>query len=420
MKGIERRIPSTAGQAEGRTGRRMVTQRQRNPAGTPVAFLSFRQKDRGSLPQSGLLPAMGEYMTKEEKKQQDELWKQEKLQERREELEKIKNLGFRAKLRYFWDYYKIVPIIIGVILFIVYMVFNVVRGVNTDMLLYVCTINCDELDPGTDQLKEAYIEARGGIEKSEQMMIDSSLYVDPEATGTSQRDVAASVKITSYVGSGAMDVFLAPSNVTDFEQKNGFYMALDDLLTKEEIQRLGEAGCLYYAKEPETDEDGMLLIYKETEQTQEEDFATSGPEEAFSASGQDQSGEDEGQTPSETLTEQEVQSVSSGDQADEESRTGAKSGADTLQDTEADTESAAYSTAGNSPRLETEYILNTEKQDDMHIYGIRTDQGGLLEKYQIYYDRPVWFSVIANSSHTEEAMRFLHFLLGEDITAQTE
>ncbi len=346
-------------------------------------------------------------MTKEEKKKQDELWKQEKAKERREEFEKIKGLGFRAKLGYFWDYYKIIPIIIGIVLFIIYMIFSVIRGLNTDMLLYVCTLNCDELDPDTDQLKEDYIKARGGIKKSEAITIDSSVYVDPDSTGTTQRDVAGSVKITSYVGSGAMDVFLAPANATDFEQKNGFYMALDDLLTQEEIQKLGREGYLYYATEPETDEDGMLLIHKEadlafTGETQTGEMTQAGEHsetlpETKSASG------------SETLPEE-----------TEESGFGGKDSFSVSSDTEADTESGMPKTYGDSPRLETEFVLNTEAQDNMHIYGVRVDQSGVLDQYQIYYDRPVWFSIISNSSRTEEAVRFLHFLLGEEITAETE
>ncbi len=355
-------------------------------------------------------------MTKEEKKKQDELWKQEKLKERQEELEKIRGLGFRAKLRYFWDYYKIIPIIIAIALFIIYMIFNVIRGLNTDMLLYVCTINCDELDPGTELLKEDYIQARGGIKKSEAITIDSSIYVDPEATGTSQRDVAASVKITSYVGSGAMDVFLAPANAADFEQKNGFYMPLEDLLTEEEIRKLDQEGYLYYATEPETDEDGMLAIHKE------KDLAFTGETETGAETVNESGSETMEETGSETVNE-------SGSETMEEtgSETVNESASETLPETQEDTSEAdteeeegknTVRTIGDSPRLETEFILNTEAKDDMHIYGVRVDQGGLLEKFQIYYDRPVWFSIIANSSHKDEAIRFLHYLLGEDISGK--
>ena len=47
-------------------------------------------------------------MTEEEKKQQNEHWKQDRIRARREEWEKIRKLGPGAKLQYLWDYYKIV------------------------------------------------------------------------------------------------------------------------------------------------------------------------------------------------------------------------------------------------------------------------------------------------------------------------
>ncbi len=308
-------------------------------------------------------------MTKEEKKQQDELWKQDKIKERKEEWEKIKNLGFGARLGYFWDYYKFILIIIAIILFIIYMIMNVIRGLNTDMILYVCAINSDDLAPNTDQLKADYIEARGGKKSSEEMTIDTSVYLNPNGNGTSQQDVAASVKITSYVGSGSMDVFLAPADVADFEQTNGFYKPLDDLLTEEEISRLGQEGCLYYETEPETDENGILVLH----QFSETDF---GPQEGGSAETEPDDG--------------------TGENGKEQT---------------ADSETMPVEEA------ETEMVLNTEPGDGKKIFAVRVDQGGLLEKYDLYYDRPIWFSIIGNSSHTEEAIRFLHFLLGEDIAS---
>jgi hypothetical protein len=38
----------------------------------------------------------------------------------------------------------------------------------------------------------------------------------------------------------------------------------------------------------------------------------------------------------------------------------------------------------------------------------------VIGDYSIYADRQVWFSIIGNSSRTEEALRFLHFLLGRE------
>lgn len=188
-------------------------------------------------------------MTEEEKKHQKELWKQDRIRQRHEEWEKIKGLGFGARLQYLWDYYKIVLAIAAAAALVVYLIVTMIQGSRTETLLYVCVLNADELDPDTEHLQEDYIKARGGLEKMQNMVFDASIYVNPDATGTSQQDVAAAIKITSYVGAKSLDAFLAPFNVTEYEQEGGMLLALDEILTQEEIDALGEAGCLYYAKE---------------------------------------------------------------------------------------------------------------------------------------------------------------------------
>ncbi len=344
-------------------------------------------------------------MTDEEKKRQNELEKQERIQARREELEKIKGLGFGARIQYFWDYYKIVLVIIAVVIFVIYLIFNVIQGLRTERLLYLCVLNSDELDADTESLKADYIEARGGLKGMQEITLDSSMYVNPYSNGTSQQDVASAVKITSYIGSGAMDAFLTPSYVTEFEQKSGIYMKMDDLLTEEEIKELGDNGCLYYASEPETDEEGALLIYSETESLTDTEAEAPDKSETVDMAGSEES--DKSETANAAEADEPVKSeIVDAAEPDEPVKSETSGAAETETDAAADTQ--------NALSAETEYALNTEPGDDRHIYAVRVDQAGVLGNYDIYADRQVWFSLIGNASHVEEAMNFLHFLLGED------
>ncbi len=297
-------------------------------------------------------------MTDEEKKQQKELWKQDQIRERQEEWQKIKSLGFGARLQYFWDYYKIVLVIVIIAVFVIYLIVNMIQGARTQTLLYACFLNSDELDPDTEGLRDAYIRERGELGKMQEITFDSSIYVDPYASGTSQRDVATMIKITSFVGAGAVDVFLTPSHVTEFEQKNDLFMPLENVLTPEEIKTLGEAGCLYYADEPEPD-------------TEDTGWETA-TQEAGSAEGSVQ---------------------------------------------EAGTQEAQTIPGGGMQSSDGEYALNTDPEKGKHIYAVRVDQAGVLGRFPIYADRQVWFSIIGNTSRTEEALGFLHFLLGEKAPA---
>ncbi len=309
-------------------------------------------------------------MTEEEKKHQKELWKQDRARERREEWEKIRALGAGARLQYFWDYYKIVLVIVLGAVLALYFILNVIKGVRTDTLLYVCVLNSNELDPDTELLREDYIQARGGLENMQEMTFDSSLYVNPDANGTSQADVATSMKIAAFVGAGTVDAFIAPPYVTDFEQKSGMYMALDDILTQDEIQKLGSQNCLYYAPEP-VDEDESAKNGPWTPETEDK----SADEHKSGLPGSED--------------------VSAGEnKSDLRNDAGSTEGADTAARADA-------------------FVLNTEAGDDKHIYAVRVDQAGVFGNYHIYSDTPVWFAVIGNAPHIDETLRFLHFLLGK-------
>ena len=319
-------------------------------------------------------------MTEEEKKHQKELWKQDRIRERRAEWEKIRSLGTGAKLQYFWDYYKIVLVFTAVLILAVYLAVTMIKGFRMHTLLYACFLNVEELDPDTETLLADYTRARGGMKKTEQIVFDSSVVIDPDSTGTTQQDVAAAIKITSYTGAGALDVFLAPSNVTAYEQESGMLMNLEDVLTKEEIRRLGDEGDLYYASEPETDRVTGELVQREkssggTAQTEKSSGGTAQTEKSSDGSPQTQK--------------------PSGETAQAEKPPG--------------------ETAQAGETAQTDLDLNTRAGDGMHIYAVRIDPAGVIGKYDIYGDNSqVWFSVIGNTPRSDEAVRFLRFLLAEE------
>ena len=48
-----------------------------------------------------------------------------------------------------------------------------------------------------------------------------------------------------------------------------------------------------------------------------------------------------------------------------------------------------------------------------HLYAVRIDQAGVLQRYGIHVGNEVWFSVIGSSDHTEMASKLFDFLLGQ-------
>ena len=233
----------------------------------------------------------------------------------------------------------------------------------------------------------------------QEITFDSSIYVDPDSSGTSQRDVATMIKITSFVGAGAVDVFLTPSYVTEFEQENGLFLPLEDVLTAEEIQKLGQEGCLYYAEEPETESLSGSGEQRETEQHGRQ------PETGQAAGSQGQTGTDQAAGSQGQPDTDQAAGLQGQPGTDQAAGSQGQSGTDQAAGLQGQTD-------GGTLTRNDEYPLNTQPGNGSHIYAVRVDQAGVIGDYSIYADRQVWFSIIGNSSRTEEALRFLHFLLG--------
>ncbi len=47
---------------------------------------------------------------------------------------------------------------------------------------------------------------------------------------------------------------------------------------------------------------------------------------------------------------------------------------------------------------------------EQHIYAVRVDQSGVLERYGIHVGKEVWFCIVRNSQHKEMAMKLFEFL----------
>ena len=294
-------------------------------------------------------------MTKEEKKREDELLKQEARQARKEEWAKIKSLGPGARLQYLWDYYKHVVVILVLAAVGVHVVITAVKGARTQTLLYACLVNAGGMETGEEEMLADFKERIGGIDERRQLItFDTSLYIDPYSSRMTQQAVTASMKMTTLVHAGMLDALIAPGDVTDYLQQSGYLLALDDILDEELIERLTEAGCLYYDDEPP-----QILT----------------------------------EMPEEELPEEEQQS---GDRT--------ASGA-------ADTEPEGDGETGDR---KTVYAANTEPEEGQKIYAVRVDQTGILERYGLYDAGDAWFSMTGSVRHPDMAKQLLSFLLEEE------
>jgi len=300
-------------------------------------------------------------MTDEEKKRERELDQRDRRQARRQEWEKIKSLGWKARVQYFWDYYKFVLVIIFVAVLVISIVRNMIIGAVTNDLLNVSVLNPDVVGSDTAQLEEDFIVASGGVGKNEEISFDSTISIVPD--GTTQMDTTGYMKLFVYAAAGSIDVVLAPESIIDFVQEKGMLIEMEDLLGGERIAEYEADGALYRDTVP-PEEDGSLG----TEASQTEEMA-----------------------------------------AAEESLISSESGA-AAGETELEGSAAADTPSEDGMASEA------AQEEETYIYGIRIDQYGVIGNYDLYSDEPVYLGVIGNTNHEDYVLKFIDFMSGKEIS----
>lgn len=192
-------------------------------------------------------------MTEEERELEAQQQKEERQKKRRAELEKIRSMHGKQKLRYLWDYYKFVILIVIGIVFALNIIWTMVRGALTDVVFQAAVISPDYSAEDT-ALREDFGDYIGGLKKNQELSFDMSMQLVPG--DTSQTSQVSEIKLQVSVAARALDAVLLPDYTFSYLQQSGMLMKLDDVLGKERMDRLKAAGDLAYAPEPDLSADG--------------------------------------------------------------------------------------------------------------------------------------------------------------------
>ncbi|MFV0362937.1 MAG: hypothetical protein ACK5LL_07600 [Suipraeoptans sp.] len=105
--------------------------------------------------------------------------------ERRElQKQRLRQMGFKDKLGYLWEYYKFVLVIIAAVIMLISIIFSVVQNKNKDILLSLAVIDANRMETGIDEIEaDKILEKIGTGEKNEMVNIDLSTSSDSEVQG---------------------------------------------------------------------------------------------------------------------------------------------------------------------------------------------------------------------------------------------
>ena len=164
-------------------------------------------------------------------------------EEEKERWKEIKDKPFSYKLEYFWDYYKFA--VIGVIVAVLVVIAVIKTVVNyRDYALCVVMINTEPIT--TD---EAAITWASDLEQlldvdtdKYQVYFDTSIMIGNGAN--SSVEYAAMQKLTAYLTSATMDVYIADTAIFEEYCQNENLYDLRAVFTEEELEALD--GMIYY------------------------------------------------------------------------------------------------------------------------------------------------------------------------------
>jgi len=164
----------------------------------------------------------------------------ESMQEGRE---KFKNLTFKKKLGYIWDYYKAVigGILVGIVVLIVCI--QTMKASGKEMVFSAALINAQKMEIGeTAKLQEDFENYLGLDEKKQSLSLDDSYMIDLKGGG--QVTVACQTKLMASLQADRLDLILMPEDIYKNYLKSGAFAKLEDKLGKDFLEEMQELWCM--------------------------------------------------------------------------------------------------------------------------------------------------------------------------------
>lgn len=179
-----------------------------------------------------------------------------------------KDLSFKEKLCYIWDYYK--WRIIAVVACIVTLIITVPGIIENskEVQLYALFLNSNIKGQEYTSIMDDFVDAANIDMDNKKITLDSSLYIDREAP--SSAGMQSSQKLTALFASKTPDVVLSDENNYEFCCSQGAYMDLQEFLPSDMYEKYSDK--LIMTENPETGEMtayGLLLTDNEILQKEE-------------------------------------------------------------------------------------------------------------------------------------------------------
>jgi hypothetical protein len=154
------------------------------------------------------------------------------------EKKKLKELSFKKKIEYIWDYYK--PIMVGIILTItlVSVIIQMAINISKEDVLYIATINSVTQMEENFPFVEGFKEYAAIDERKQVVTVDTSLMLNYESEDMDEYYMSAVMKLAAIIAARQLDVMLMEESVYNRHLYDGTFYDLHELLPEELYKRV--------------------------------------------------------------------------------------------------------------------------------------------------------------------------------------
>lgn len=163
------------------------------------------------------------------------------IDEIKEQQEKVKQRDRKARLRYFWDYYRIHTIIAVVSAVLLYFFLSDYIEGQKDCIIYAMMLNGY---PATDteQLMNEFLTENGYNPKKVHAVMETGLSFTPDSLDHST--VAVIQKLLVMTQSGTIDILIADRASIEYYAEQRILCDLREILPEEMLENYAQQGCL--------------------------------------------------------------------------------------------------------------------------------------------------------------------------------
>ncbi|SHI92409.1 hypothetical protein SAMN02745229_03846 [Butyrivibrio fibrisolvens DSM 3071] len=271
---------------------------------------------------------------------------------------KVRKKGFKAMMAYFWDYYKIHTV---VVVFVGLFTFFLIRDMlsNLPYGFYAMMIN-STLHPDSDVIGEDFANYAGIDTTSYDVLIDTNVTL---STGEyNSYDVSTQERIMAITAAGDLDVIVTDQSVFEQYARNDYMTDLRTLMSEEELSKY--EGYIYYVDKAIIDAimDGS---YESSSDASLEESAADDLDDATSDA---------------TVSDQEISYM------------------------------LGISSPSSIVTADNFVLPDPSTMEDPMPVGIVLTDTAFMQETQTFAGTVPVFGIIGNSSHTQEALKFLEYM----------